>query len=290
MTHLAGLLSTRPRAWQWYRRNTIAALSTGLVLVGSNLSVLAIAYTTTSTILRDQVRGRLTVIASDRQEILLHELRMQQARVAEFGARPRLRSLFAARARGSMPAGQFTEQLVGLLGIVPGLPALWLEDEAGRILAASDPNRLAGGLSVVERQPPSAGADGWLAVPPTRIAGLYVAVFCGAVRDEAGRRLGTACMAADIGPIMTFVCDPHGLGDTGEVLVGWKSGDRFHLPLPPRGDPARTELSEFEFRSLSAAIAGEFDFVRTIDYRGRDVLMACRPLGRVDKRPARCVI
>ena len=76
-----------------------------------------------------------------------------------------------------------------------------------------------------------------LAVPPRRIAGLYAAVFCGAVRDDDGRRLGTVCMAADLGAVMTFLGDPHGLGDSGEVLVGWKRGDRIYLPLPPAAIP-----------------------------------------------------
>ena len=40
-----------------------------------------------------------------------------------------------------------------------------------------------------------------------------------------------------------------------------------------------TEVSAAEFPSLDAAIAGEFAFRRTTDYRGRDVLVAYRPLG-----------
>ena len=248
------------------------------VLVALNTALLiGAAYVTTSAILRDQVRDRLTAIADDRQEILLHELRQQQARAATFGGWPRIRSLLAA------DAGRNGDQAGGFLGMVrshaAGLLALWIEDAArprhGGQRSAGHRRRALG------RGTPGAGcrAQGWLAVPPRRIAGLYAAVFCGAVPGDDGRRLGTVCMAADLGSVMTFLGDPHGLGDSGEVLVGWKRGDRIYLPLPPRGDPALTEVSAEEFPSLNAAISGEFDFAQTTDYRGHDVLVAYRPLG-----------
>src|SRR5262249_10264234 len=147
-----------------------------------------------------------------------------------------------------------------------------IEDAAGRTRAVSDPHGLVAELSSEQGPAPEPGARGWMAVPPRRIAGHYVGVFCGAVDDDAGKRLGTVRLAADLGAVMTFVGDPHGLDDSGEVLVGWKRGDRIYLPLPPRGDPALAEVTADEFPSLNAAISGEFDFGQTTDYRNRDVL------------------
>ena len=86
-------------------------------------------------------------------------------------------------------------------------------------------------------------------------------------------------LVVDLGRVMMFLSDPHGLEETGEVLIGWKSGDRIHLPLPPREGSRLTEVSPEQFPSMDAAIAGEFQFRRTTDYRGRDVLVAYRPLG-----------
>lgn len=254
------------------------------VLVGLNTALLiGAAYVATGAILGHQVRDRLTTIADDRQEILLHELRQQQDRAVAFGGRPRIRGPLAAYEEGRLRADPFAEQAGGFLGIVQshaaGLLALWIEDRSGRILAASDPQGLVAELSAAGRPAPEAGADGWMAVPPRRIAGTYAAVFHGAVRGDDGRSLGSVCLAADLGPVMNFVGDPHGLGESGEVLVGWKSGDRIQLPLPPRGDPSLIEVSAADFPALGAAISGHFDFARTIDYRGRDVLVAYRPLG-----------
>ena len=87
---------------------------------------------------------------------------------------------------------------------------------------------------------------------------------CGPTDD---RILGTVMLVTDLGPIMILLLDPHGLGETGEVLVGWKRGDKIRLPLPPREGFRLSEVSAEEFPSLSKGIAGEFGFTRTTDYR-----------------------
>ncbi len=86
-------------------------------------------------------------------------------------------------------------------------------------------------------------------------------------------------LVTDLGPIMILLLDPHGLGETGEVLVGWKRGDKIRLPLPPREGFRLSEVPAEEFPSLSKGIAGEFGFTRTTDYREHDVLVSYRPLG-----------
>ena len=182
------------RAWRWCRRNWTVAVTMGLVVAGSNAALIGAAYVTTSAILRDQVRDRLGAIASDRQEILLHALRQQQERAAEFAGRTRIRNLLAAHAGGSMPAERFSEQAGAFLANVQahatGLLALWIEDRSGRILAANGPERVLAEFSGAERPDPDAKPGGGLAVPPRRIAGTYAAVFSGEVRDDADQCWG----------------------------------------------------------------------------------------------------
>src|SRR4051794_1442034 len=100
------------------------------VVVGLNTAMLiGVAYVATSAILRDQVEDRLKAIAADRQEILLSELKQQQERASAFAGRPRIRTLFAAHAGGTMPALTFAEQARGYLVYVQahaaGVLALW---------------------------------------------------------------------------------------------------------------------------------------------------------------------
>ncbi len=99
------------------------------------------------------------------------------------------------------------------------------------MLASNGPERMLAEFSGAERPDPDSKPGGGLAVPPRRIAGTYAAVFSGEVRDDAARCWGPCFWPPTSGSVMTFLGDTHGLGDHGEVLVGWKSGDRIHLPL-----------------------------------------------------------
>ena len=94
-----------------------------------------------------------------------------------------------------------------------------------------------------------------------------------------GRALGTVFLLSDFGPIAAFLMDPNGLEETGEVLVGVAEGETIRLILPSRRASPVSEVAASEFPVMSAAIAGKFGCVRTIDYHGKDVLVAYRPVG-----------
>jgi two-component system, NtrC family, sensor kinase len=253
----------------------VIAINTGL-LVGA-------AFYTTRSIVQDQIHARLTTVADDRQEMLVHGLKQQEERVAWFAARTRIRTLLIERARGLLSAEQFEKEaesfLSSVLTNVTGLMAIWIEDDAGRIMASSGSAKLVEELSRSERLPHEPRAEGYLAVPPRKAGETYAAGFGGIVRAADDRVLGTVVMVPDLGSVMTFLLDPHGLGDSGEVLIGWKSGGRIHLPLPPREGAPLEEVAAEQFLSLDAGIAGNFGYMRTTDYRGRDVLVSYRPLG-----------
>ncbi len=253
----------------------VIAINTGL-LVGA-------AYYTTSAILQDQIHARLSTVAADRQEMLVDGLKQNEDRAAWFAGRSRIRTLLVERARGQMPAHRFEAEteafLAGVRMNLTGLVAIWVEDEAGRVLASSGPASTITALSRAKRLPREPRAEGYLALPPMKAEETYTAAFGGIVRAADDRVLGTVMLLTDIGSIMTFLLDPHGLGDSGEVLIGWKSGDRIHLPLPPREGEPLEEVSAEEFPSLNLGIAGQFGYIRTTDYRNRDVLVSYRPLG-----------
>ena len=254
------------------------------VLIAMNTGVLiGVAYYTTSSILQDQIHDRLTTVAADRQEMLVHGLKQQEARAAWFAGRTRIRTLLVEHARGMLSAQQFEQEAESFLASVltneKGLLALWIEDETGRIMASVGSAKLVDELSRAERLPREMKADGYLLVPPTKAGDSYAGGFAGTVRAADDHVLGTIVMVADIGQVMTFLLDTRGLGDSGEVLIGWKSGERILLPLPPReGIPLKYVTAE-QFPSLDAGIGGSFGYNRTTDYRGNDVLVAYRPLG-----------
>ncbi len=128
----------------------LVALNTGL-LIGA-------AYFATSAILRDQVHDRLTTVAGDRQEMLVHGLKQDQDQAASFAGWPRMRSLVTVHARAAQQPRQFQDGTEAFLSNirdnVSGLLAIWIEDEAGRMIAATrtggfDRRAFAGGANPV---------------------------------------------------------------------------------------------------------------------------------------------
>ena len=212
------------------------------VLVGLNTALLiGAAYVTTSAILRDQVRDRLEAIASDRQEILLHELRQQQERVSRMAGWAPIRGLFArsgdAGRRGSRrrparssPTSRRTRRTCWHCGS---------RTAAGRILSASGPGAWSSscpgrsgwrrnrrpGTAWWSRPVGSRGRMRWSS--PARCAMTTAGCW------------GTSCWPPTWGPVMAFLGDTHGLGEHGEVMVGVE-GRRigFTSPCRPAAIPA----------------------------------------------------
>ncbi len=252
------------------------------VLVALNTGALiGVAYIITSGMLRDQIHDRLTTVAADRQGILVNALKQEGGRAAALANWPRIRELLSQSDREPNAADRVRAEaesvLSGVRGNATSLLALWLEDRQGRILAASGPPELIATLAREARA--GVSADGSLAVPPRRIGESYATVFAGVVRDSDGRSLGAVLRAVDFALVMASLIDPLGLGETGEVLVGLRKGERIELVSPPRLGGPLAEVDQDQFPSLGAAIAGQFDFGRTTDYRGKDVLVAYRPVG-----------
>jgi two-component system, NtrC family, sensor kinase len=252
------------------------------ILVALNDGVLiGVAYMTTSAILRNQIHERLSTVAADRQGMLASALEQVEERATQFAKRARIHQLLAERADGTLTPERFRAEIDSILSTArtnsTGFLALWIEDNTGEVLAASGPESLVEAYSRDRRsvEKPRVG----LVDPPQRVGGTYGVLFSAAVVGDQERVLGNVVLLADFGPIAGFLMDPRGLGDTGEVLVGVAKGDSIRLILPPRLRSPVAEVASRELPSLSAALAGQFGYMRTIDYRHQDVLVAYRPVG-----------
>jgi hypothetical protein len=284
---LARPIGTLGRVWLWCRRNPDMAVFLGIlgILVMSLVIVTAGTLMSVeilfSSILRDQIHDRLTTVTADRQRILLNALKQEGGRAAALANWQEIRSVLSGGARGPIGVERIPTEVEPVLSSVranaQGLLALWLEDGEGHIFAGSGPQDLVAALARAKRD--RASADGSLAVPPHRIGETYATVFAGLVRNNAGRVLGTVFRAVDFGPVMGSLMDPLGLGETGEVLVVLKNGGRIELLTPPRLGGSLPEVAADQFPALGAAVTEQFGFGRTTDYRGKDVLVAFRPVG-----------
>jgi PAS domain S-box-containing protein len=250
------------------------------VLVALNGGILiAVAYFATSSILRDQIHQRLATVATDRQEMLTKELRQQEQRAAELANRAYIHRVLALRASGTITPEQFRTETDPILTRVrsstTGFQALWIEDEDGGVIASGGPEDL---VSLYSGLSTSREAPGPV-IPPRQVARTFGLVSCGLVQSSDGRFLGRAMLLTDFAPIAGFLMDPRGLGETGEVLLGFGDGETIRLILPPRLSPQMVEIAANKLPSLQAAIGGRFGSMRTTDYRGEDVLAAYRPVG-----------
>jgi PAS domain S-box-containing protein len=252
------------------------------VLVALNCGVLiGVAYIATSAILREQIHQRFTTVAADRQEILGYTLQQHEERARQLASRVRIHQLLAQHRQGTISADRFRAETEMILANArtsnTALLALWIENDAGQTIAVTGPESLVAEYSRLKRV--EAKPDGGLVAAPRRIGEAFGFLYAAPMRDREGRALGTLLVLSDFAPIAGFLADPHGLGETGEVLVGVGEGEGIRLILPSRQPSPVAEVSARDFPTLAAAIAGQFGFTRTLDYRGKDVLVAYRPVG-----------
>jgi two-component system NtrC family sensor kinase len=252
------------------------------VLVALNCGVLiGVAFIATSAILREQIHQRFTTVAADRQEVLAYTLQQNEERAKQLAGRVRIHQLLNQRADGTISPNQFRSEMETILANArtnnTGFLAIWIEDDARQLLVASGPEDLVVEFARLQRSP--AKTEGGLVVPPRRVGTAFGFVVSSVVYGPRGQNLGTVFLLADFAPIAGFLTDPHGLAETGEVLVGVGEGEGIRLIVPSRQPSPVDQVSARAFPTLAAAIAGQFGFTRTVDYRGKDVLVAYRPVG-----------
>jgi PAS domain S-box-containing protein len=254
------------------------------VFVALNAAVLiGAAYVTTGGIITDQIHERLRTIAAGRQEILVLALRQQVDQTAQLASLPGIQRLLAERAGGTKTPETIRAELTTILfhgrASSTGVVAIWIEDEAGDLVASSGPEELVAAHTHVRRTAEKSASG--LVIPPRRAGGPVRLLSSASVRGSTGSAIGTIVLLADFGPTASLLIDPRGLGESGEVVVGVKSGDVIRLLFAPRLKPELTELTASELRALSAAIDGKALFEQSIDYRGENILASYRPVGEM---------
>ncbi|HEX8202186.1 MAG TPA: GAF domain-containing protein [Isosphaeraceae bacterium] len=253
-----------------------------LVLLTAGAMILA-HYLAARAILRDQIDERLSVVAADRQRMLLAYVRQQEERAALITNRTRLRRLLEDRAAGRIALEAFraeaSQSLADVLAGTQGFLALWIVDPQGRVIAATDAGDLDRDISASAGF--AAGRQEVYLGPPHRVGAVDLAALMMPARDPEGRVLGVVGVLLDAGPFVRLLTDTTGLGQSGEVLVGMRIGDRIQHLLPPRqaplGEPAGYPPERVQ--AMSLALAGQTGTLPTIDYRGVRVLAAYRPVG-----------
>jgi signal transduction histidine kinase len=103
------------------------------------------------------------------------------------------------------------------------------------------------------------------------------------VSDLNNVPVGTIVLEINMDIVNRLFRDTTGLGKTGEVLVGKKSGDKIEYLNPLRHDPASEQNRHIRIGGVlglpvQKAVSGETGVGQSIDYRGKKVVAAWRPV------------
>lgn len=253
----------------------------GGLLVLSTILLSVAAFVVAREMLYEQIDSRLSVVAADRQRLLLAYINQQHERVALVASRTRLRQLAQSYLQKELTNEEFLPQsqtiLVDALQSTAGFNAIWLTDLDGRVLTATDDMYL--GTNYSRNEDFLAGREGPHLGRPFAANGTWHAFATAQATASDGTLLGVVMVLMDASPMVEFLSATNNLGASGEVLVGAPENDKVHFLLPPRHDRSVVVRSLDTEPAMAAAVRGQIDFIHTTDYRGADVLAACRPVG-----------
>jgi signal transduction histidine kinase len=284
------------------RTSIVLKLATfvGILVALTAGMLIGVGYYFISEIVRSQVHTRLSLVAADRQDMLLSGLRQHEERAVLFASRARIRRLLLQIADEGAASdevrGEAERSLADARSSIPGTLAAWVETPDREIAISDGPPDLIEKFRQTEDIQPSlalrAGGIVSRPVPPTQYAeslgprGLpshlgetFGALFAAKSRSQEGRNLGRVMIVVDFGQIASFLINSKDLGATGEVLVGIRVGETIRFLLPPRFDQRLQTSPLTKSRAMSRAIAGDFGYMLSNDYRNKDVLVSYRPVG-----------
>lgn len=240
-----------------------------------------VSYLFARNVLRAQIHDRLSVVANDRQKLLLAYVQQQQERVALVASRTRLRQLVADRTAGRIAEEVFRAEMRRILSDARasgrGLLAIWLTDLTGRTIMAVDEKIV--GQDFSSSPEFSEGRHAITLRLTHDEAGRDRALLAGPITSAEGQPVGVVMMEADAEPIMQLLADRTGLGQTGVVILGERVDDKIRYLLVPDAGTQSFEVPQSDSPAMSAATEGQHGFRQTRDWRGVPVLTAFRPVG-----------
>jgi len=259
-------------------RLKLTVLVAGLLLL-TVVSLSVASYLFTRRLLREHINERLTVIASDRQKLVLGYIQQQMERGTLIASRKLLRDYLAQLAAGQTPPEQLRvdthQSLADARRLTPGLQAIWIADLTGRVRIATDNARV--GRDVAGTREFVAGlTEPSFFLVPEELHEDSAILSAPAVAGTT-QVVGVVFVLADKKLLRQLLQDRTGMGRTGEVMLGARVGEKINFLLSTVADVPLTKAP-----AMAAALNGQNGFESVPDYRGVQVLAAYRPVGYRD--------
>jgi sigma-B regulation protein RsbU (phosphoserine phosphatase) len=256
------------------------AVFVGLVVILTAAALSFASYHFAHRTLSNEIHQRLTLVSAGRRQMLQDYVRQQEERAQAVASRTRLRELLADHMAGRVDLAEFltaTERILrdAQQGI-HGAKAIWVVDAQGQVLTATDETLL--GERFAESVEFSEGRKAAVVGDLRERDGQYE-VTLAAPALVASQLVGVVMLRVDAAALLKELADPVGLGETGEVLVAKRVGDKIRYLVPARSGRPIGDVTPAEAPAMAAAIAGDAGFQRVRDYRGVDVLAAHAPVG-----------
>ena len=248
---------------------------TALIVVITSAALSVSAYSTARQTLRDRVRDRLEVVAADRRDMLLNYLD-QQRQLANMVFKQMFfqnlldKHLFET-AEDFAAVGQRLRE--GTQAIPPSFLELSIVDPQGMVVGSTSSQLV--GKSVADRPEFLHGREEsfFLSTSDPDRARLYLST---PMTAEDGHLLGVLLVLLDVHPLAEMIEGTAGLGQTGQLLLARRVGDKAEYLEPPPASRGRlVPLSEVP--AMEKALQGHSGF-SSGDYEGKRAYMVYMPV------------
>ncbi len=255
-----------------------------VVLTLSTVVLSATIYGVARNIVRDQIHERLSVVASDRQRLLLSYVQQQQERVGLVASRTRLRQLVGQHVAQLIPTAEFRKQTRDILSdarhSAEGIVDILILNRDGQVVSATEERLLDENFAA--HADFQAGIESRHLGLPRHNGSFHEAYVTGPITTNEKQSLGVVMLVLNVTPMVEFLSDRKGLGESGEVMVGTAEGGKVRYLLSPRQADDRAPVSPSDVPAMAQAMQGHEGFGPVRDYRNQLVLAAHRPVNYRD--------
>ena len=253
----------------------------GLTLAALIAVLLAAGYYFGRETLRREIDAHLSSVASSRQDMVQAHLSQLKQRAVLLADHGEFRGLFHNLEIGQPDTrnGKYSQGRLDDLTDHSTILSASLADNEGHVLLADKGTEAGGDLAgdpafVNGLAAPYVGA-------PRAVGDHFEVVLAAPIRDFAfpPKNIAVLMMIAEVSPLAAAVRDTTGLGQTGEVVLCIREGDKARTLFPPRGRTQNIAIPLKTDPAMAAALAGREFLGATRDYRGERVLASALPVG-----------
>jgi signal transduction histidine kinase/CheY-like chemotaxis protein len=237
-----------------------------------------VGYLVARGIIRDQIHERLQVAANGSRDMVLSFVEQQFQRAELMACQTGLVELMTDLQSGEVSETVVRQRAQRILNDAAPkateFRTMWVSNRDGHALASTDGSQPE--QAVNDNESFQVRLVSNYLSEPVMSDGQHLATLSTPIRDRAGMVAGVLMVRLDMTPLFDLLTRSHGLGVTGEVLVGTRINSDVRYLFPSRSHSLQTVPLE-TVPAMAAAISGLTQSVDTV-YGGDDVLAHYCPI------------